>query len=91
MTLPESVAIDFVPASELRHYERFQWLANFFTPIAVGFWVSWATTDANNNPLLFSSIIFTAVSLVFILLAIRYRSKIFNSKVQRSMRLGDFK
>lgn len=90
VTLPEIVTIDFVPANELRNYEIFLWLAGFVGTTAAGFWASWFTA-ADNRGLLWSSVILTGLSVIFVVLAFYYRGKIFNGKAQRSMRLGDFK
>jgi len=90
VTLPKTVTIDFVPANELKNYEIFLWLAGFVGTTAAGFWVSWFTNPENRGVLL-SSIILTALTVIFIILAFYYRGKIFNGKVQRSIRLGDFK
>jgi len=90
VTLPDKVTIDFVPANELKHYELFQWLAGISSTIAVGFWVSWFTIESNSG-LKFSALAFSLFTIIFIIQALRHRSRIFNGKVQKSMRLGEFK
>ena len=91
ISFPEIVEIDFVPANELKHYERFQWLVALLAPIATGFWVAYVPSDESYGPLFFSSAVFTAVTLLFGVLAWRYRGKIFNGKIKREVSLSSFR
>ena len=74
---PDKVSIEFVQANELRHYELFQWLTSISVSIAIGFWVAYFTLNANDKPLLFSSIVFNIFALIFLCMSLRYRKKFF--------------
>lgn len=88
---PSSIEVSLVPANELKHYERFQWLVAFLAPIAVGFWTGYFVSNGSNKSLLFSATIFSLVALLFIALALRQRSKMFNGEIERKAGLQSFK
>lgn len=88
--IPEEVKIKLVPANDLKYYELFQWLAIILLPIASGFWTAYITTGKESE-LKLSAIIFSAISILFITLAIWQRIKIFCSSVSKYDFLDRFK
>ena len=88
---PDEIGIELVQANELRHYELFQWLVALLAPIAVGFWTAYATVDPKPASLFWSAVIFSVMTLVFLLLAIYYRRKVFHGSIIKSIYLKDFK
>ena len=89
VSFPESVHIDLVQANDLRHYEIFLWLGTLFASAATGFWVSLATTSFN-KVLLAASITFSVFTLIFGIVAYKYRSKIAGSKLKKVLSLENF-
>lgn len=89
INMPDKVEITLVQANELRHYELFQWLVALLLPIAVGFWTAYFAGDKKIE-LLWSAIIFTLVSLVFIILAFWYRKKVFYGSIRKITNLSSF-
>ena len=88
---PDSININLVPANELQHYERFQWLVVMLLPIATGFWTACFTINEAPKSLSWSAAMFSAVSLLFIVLAYLSRRKIFHGSIKKEMLLRDFK
>jgi hypothetical protein len=90
VSFPGEIRNDLVQANELRHYEIFQWLLALIAPIASGFWIALINSDRDRG-LLFSSIVFTLISLLFLGLAIYYRMKVYHSSIHRKINLGQLK
>jgi len=88
--MPNEVEVSLVQANELRHYELFQWLVAILLPIAVGFWTAYFTGNRVKE-LLWSALIFTAISAVFVLLAFIYRKKVFHGSIKKVAYLDSFK
>ena len=91
VTFPDSISINMVQSNELKHYELFLWLVTILAPVAASFLTAYLTGDINNYGLLFSTIAFTGISALFVLLAIRYRKKVFHGSIKKEMLLRDFK
>lgn len=91
VSFPDNISINLVQANELKHYELFLWLVTILTPIAAGFLIAYLTDGTKNNGLLFSTIAFAFISILFVLLAISYRKKIFHSSIKKETLLRDFK
>lgn len=90
ITFPEKIQIDLVPSNELKLYERFQWLVALLSTIAVGFFTAYFTESEKKDSLLWSGVVFAAVSLIFILFAFNHRRRIFNGKISKERSLNDF-
>lgn len=87
--LPDRIGIELVQANELRHYELFNWLVGINSSIAVGFWT--AFVNENTSALGWSAGAFTAITILFLILALIYRRKVYHGNVERSLCLGDFR
>ena len=81
VSLPDKPELKLVQANELKHYELFQWLVAVLLPIAVGFWTAYASASDGKNILFFSSIVFSAVSILFPVLSFYYRSRVFRESL----------
>lgn len=90
VTFPDKIQVDLVSSNELKLYERFQWLVALLLPVATGFFTAYFTEADKNNALLWSGIIFVAISIVFIFFAIGHRKRLFNGKISREKSLNDF-
>jgi len=60
-------------------------------PIAVGFWTAFFALDKQSNELLWSAIVFSAVSLLLGYLSYDYRKKVFHRSIRKIAELGSFK
>jgi hypothetical protein len=87
---PNEIGLELVQANELRHYELFQWLVALLAPIAVGFWTGYAVESVKSQSLVWSALVFTAISIIFFGIAMYYRKKIFHGSVAKSIFLKDF-
>jgi len=88
--MPDEVEISLVQANELKHYELFQWLVTLLLPIAVGFWTAYFT-GIKNPELLWSALVFTGISILFVILAYKYRKKVFRGSIKKVATLDSFK
>lgn len=91
VSLPDKVQIELVQANELRHYELFQWLTALTATIAAGFWTAYFTAGQYSPSLLFSSVIFTLLTVVFFGLSMAYRRKVFHGSIKKCSKLSEFK
>lgn len=89
ISLPEKISMRLVQAEELKHYELFTWLAVILAPIAAGFWTAYATDK--NSSLEWSAFVFSAITILFVGLAIWTRIKVFRGSVEKEIGLEDFK
>lgn len=87
---PKEVEIIFVQANEVKQYELFQWLVALLAPIAVGFWMEYFTRSTN-PPVLWSSILFTLIAVIFIWLAYRSRKSLFTGTISKYASIKNFK
>ena len=90
VSFPDSISINMVQSNELKHYELFLWLVTILAPVAAAFLIAYLA-DTKNNGLLFSTIAFAFISVLFVLLAIYYRKKVFHGSIKKEMLLRDFK
>lgn len=90
VSFPECVHIELVQANDLKHYEIFLWLVSLSASIASGFWVSFATITPMSQVLLVTSITFTAMTVVFSIVAYYYRTKISAVKLKKVLLLENF-
>jgi hypothetical protein len=90
VTFPDKIQVDLVSSNELKLYERFQWLVALLLPIAVGFFTAYFSETQKNGALLWSGIVFVAISGLFIFFAIGHRKQMFNGKISREKSLSDF-
>ena len=88
--MPNTIGIEMVQANELRHYEMFQWLVSLMLPIAVGFWTGYFTISGQNKALLWSAVIFSLLSILFVVLAVVYRRKLYHGSITKSASWSDF-
>lgn len=88
VSFPDKIGIELVQANELRHYELFQWLVALVAPVAVGFWTAHVT---NQTPgLWWSAVMFTALTALFLAIAVYYRRKVFHGSIVKSIFLKNF-
>lgn len=90
VSMPDEVKIELVQANELRHYELFQWLVALLLPVAAGFWTAYFTGEKKPE-LLWSAVIFTLLSGVFVFLAVWYRKKVFHGSIRMYAELDSFR
>lgn len=88
VSFPSVIQVELVQANEVRHYELFLWLVSVLAPIAVGFWTDF--TSSKSSETWWSAFIFSIIVVVFILLAIYFRSKVYNGKVKKVATLDKF-
>lgn len=91
VSFPESISTHLVPANELKNYEIYQWLVIILLPIAASFWTAYFTVGFGNSYILWSACIFTAVSFLFIGMAVHSRRKIINGSISKEVSLDDLK
>lgn len=89
LSFPNEISIELVQANELRHYELFQWLVILVAPIAVGYWTAYLLDKKNS--LLWASIIFSLISILFIGIAFFYRKKVFHGSIKKITKITEFK
>lgn len=87
---PDEISIELVQANDLRQYELFQWLIALVASIAVGFWTAYVSDPHRALSLLWSAGVFSVMTLVFFLFAIRFREKMYHGSVTKSVSLKDF-
>lgn len=87
--LPEKLEIVLASASELHYYELFQWLIIILLPVASGFWTAYVTSS-KNGALLWSAVIFSIISAVFMVIAFVLRRKVFTHSINKTANFGDF-
>ncbi len=87
--MPSHINIELVQGNELRHYEIFTFLFSVMASIATGFWTA-RFLSVPNGSITSSAIVFTLISLLFLLTALYYRSKVYNGSVKRSASFKDF-
>lgn len=88
--MPERIPIELVQANEIRHYEISLWLGSLFMSAAVGFWTAY-TQDGGSMVLRFTSIVFTLFFIVFVGVALYFRTKLNGKKVRKVALIDDFK
>ncbi len=88
--MPEKIQIELVQANEIRHYEISLWLGSLFMSAAVGFWTAY-TQNGGSLVLLFTSVVFTLFFIVFVVVAVYFRSKLHGKKVRRTAPINDFR
>ena len=88
VNFPNKLELSMVQSNELRHYELFQWLVTILLPIAVGFWTAYVTLKEKSSTLMWSALIFTIISALFIGLAFYYRKKVFHGSIKKSINLS---
>ena len=91
VSFPDKLELSMVQANELRHYELFQWLVAVLLPIAVGFWTAYVTLEHASKVLAWSALIFSGISVLFVILAFYYRKKVFHGSVKKSIDLSQLK
>ena len=91
VNFPNEINIDLVQSNELKHYELFQWLVALLLSIAIGFWTAYCTLIDKDQSLFWSAIVFTVLSVLFIILAFYYRKKVYQGSIKKEISLGDFK
>jgi hypothetical protein len=89
LKMPDDVPIELVQANGLRQYELNQILFAFFATCAASLWTQYA--ESKEDPLLFSSIVFTLAAILFLIFWLRYRSKLFNGKIIKRAKISNFK
>lgn len=91
INLPSRIQIELVPANELRHYEVFLSLGSLFSSAAVGFWTAYLTPSSSSPVLRWTAIVFSLFTIVFVGVALYYRSKLKNGGVKRVTTFDSFK
>ena len=86
---PDKLELAMVQANELKHYELFNWLVVLLAPIASGFWTAYVIDKTKSAPLWWSALIFTAITILFIGLAIVHRRRVFYGSVEKSIDLDN--
>ncbi len=89
LLLPNEIVIKMVQANELKHYEIFTWLTGLFFAAAIGFWTAYMANP--QNALLWSACVFSIFTIVFLVVAVYYRSQVYHKSVKRSASFRDFK
>src|SRR3989344_5104420 len=85
VNLPSSVRVNLVQGNELRQYEIFFLVASLSLSTAVSFWTSYAVQP--NSTLLFSAFAFSGLFVLSVILALHYRSKLYNGSVTKTASL----
>ena len=88
---PDKLELQMVQANELRHYELFQWLVSLLSAIAVGFWTGFVVEGNSSRIILTSASVFSAVSVLFFVLSILKRRKVFGKTIKKHVDLNDLK
>ncbi len=85
---PDKLEIQMVQSNDLHQYELFQWLTIFFAPIASGFWTQWVVNPSSAYG--WSAVVFSATTVLFLILALIKRKKLVSGSVAKSVDLDDF-
>lgn len=88
VSLPATIQIELVQGNELKHYEIFFLITSLTFSTAVSFWTSYATQPS--TVVLFSALAFCALSLITGGIALYYRSKVYDKKIERVASLEGF-
>ena len=87
--IPSSIIIELVQGNELRHYEIFSSLFAVMLSVATGFWTARFLSGPNGS-ITGSALVFTIISILFLIAAIYYRSKVYNGSIKRTASFDDF-